>query len=433
MSSPSTQVSEQSLFMQRWIGLAPKPPNRGPNRYDAFISYRSSDRSWAMALYDALRLSGWEPFLDQFDLVPGSNLQTSLEENLQASSSGVILWSSRTRDSEWCKNERQSMKTRKLADRGFHYIFAKLDTEELPLFDRADLYVDFLDSPDGPRGANLLRLMCGMCGVPLDPEAVKLCQKIDEAASQILLHIKASVNAGNLDRLVEIGASRELGLLASPAPLVETARGLIIMGNPDAAFAVLERAESNFPSSVTVKQLRGLALRRAKRYQAAIDVLSELTAAGHQDPETLSLLAAAWDGRFQETGKTLYLRMSREMYRTAFQADPKNYYSGINAAAKSLFLGDTEESSRIANLVLPLVQHASDGKDFWAGCTLAEAYLLQKNLPAAQTQYQKIVDTYGERTGDLTSTYEQVRRICSTFALPPKESEGVLSPFTQLS
>lgn len=62
-----------------------------------------------MALYDALKLAVWEPFLDQFELVPGANLQTSLEESLQASSSGVILWSSRTKDSDWCKRERDRL------------------------------------------------------------------------------------------------------------------------------------------------------------------------------------------------------------------------------------------------------------------------------------------------------------------------------------
>jgi len=43
----------QAEYMERWLKLAPKPPARGPNQYDAFISYRSSDRKFAMALYDA--------------------------------------------------------------------------------------------------------------------------------------------------------------------------------------------------------------------------------------------------------------------------------------------------------------------------------------------------------------------------------------------
>src|SRR5215510_6914868 len=99
---------------QQWLQYAPAPPERGKNSYDVFISYRSSDRAWAMALFDLLKLARWQPFLDQYDLVPGANLSTSLMEALQASSSGVILWSSRTKDSKWCQRERDAMTT--LAD-----------------------------------------------------------------------------------------------------------------------------------------------------------------------------------------------------------------------------------------------------------------------------------------------------------------------------
>ncbi len=122
-------------FLRPWLEHAPTPPPRGANAYDAFISYRSSDRAWAMALYDVLKLAGWEAFLDQYNLVPGANLETSLSEALQASSAGVILWSSRTKDSKWCQREREAM--RALADEpnsAFKYLFAKLDAEKLPGF-----------------------------------------------------------------------------------------------------------------------------------------------------------------------------------------------------------------------------------------------------------------------------------------------------------
>ena len=50
-------------FVRPWLEHAPKPPPRNGNSYDAFISYRSSDRAWAMALYDVLKLAGWESVL----------------------------------------------------------------------------------------------------------------------------------------------------------------------------------------------------------------------------------------------------------------------------------------------------------------------------------------------------------------------------------
>jgi tetratricopeptide (TPR) repeat protein len=420
-------------FVRPWLQHAPKPPSRGANLYDAFISYRSSDRAWAMALYDVLKLAGWEPFLDQYDLVPGANLETSLSEGLEATSAGVILWSSRTKDSDWCKGERNAMRT--LAGRpnsAFKYVFTKLDAEELPLFAQADLYVGFEESPEGPRGVNLLRLMCGIRGIALPPEAVVMAQQVDVDAKQAMAQINGAIEAGNAAKLLEIGTSDHPGLLASPGPILAVAQGLIRLGKYDDARTVLKRALLLFAQSVRARQLEGLALRRLKKYQEAVDVLSELKAAGHQDPETLGILAAARYGLFQETGKMLHLRNARELYRTAFTADPKDYYTGINAASKSLFLGEPAEAARLAGEVLPLVKNATDGKDLYAGCTLGEVYLLQGKVDEAVAQYQKVIDNHPNAAGDLKGTGEQAELICASLKLSPEDTAKVMAPFKLL-
>jgi len=427
MTVPADDDRPEVRDMQRWLQYAPTPPPRGTKKYDVFISYRSSDRAWAMALYDVLKLASWEPFLDQYALVPGTALETSLTDALEASSSGVVLWSSRTKDSEWCRRERTAMST--LARRGFNYIFAKLDDEELPLFAQGDLYIDFSDSPEGARGVNLLKLMCGMRGIALAPDAVKMAQKVDEDATRALVAIKAAISAKNVGRLTEIGTSSEPGMLASPAPVLAAAQGLISLGKNAEAQEVLRRARTNFPKSVRATQLEGLALRRQQKFQDAIDVLSELKEAGHQDAETLGILAAAWDGLYQKSEKIQQLRTSRELYRTAFQADPKDYYTGINAAAKSLFLGERDEATRLAAAVLPLVEKAADGEDFYAACTLAEVYLLQRNFAGAAAQYQRVADKHLTRCGDLRGTRDQARRICAAHGSSQEETEKLLALF----
>jgi tetratricopeptide (TPR) repeat protein len=429
------RAQASARYVQEWLQYAPKPPLRGDNSHDVFISYRSSDRAWAMALYDILKLAGWDPFLDQYDLVPGANLETSLTENLQASSSGVILWSSRTKDSDWCQRERQSMTTlraeRKDSNQPFHYVFAKLDTEQLPLFARRDLYVDFAESPEGPRGVNLLMLMCGMRGIALPPQAVVAAQTVDQDAKKLLDEINGLIEAANPARLEEIAASDRPGLLASPGPILKLAQGLISMARYEEALRAIKHADAFFPQSIRARQLEGLALRRLKRYQQAIDVLSVLKAAGHQDPETMGILAAAWDGLYQESGKKLHLRKSRDLYLTAFQSDPKNEYTGVNAASKSLFLGETQEAERLAGEVLPLV-NTVDGNDFYKSCTLAEVYLLQHRLDDAAALYQKVIDKHSNRTGDLEGTRQQATRICGALNLPEEVTKKMLSPFDLL-
>jgi len=123
---------------------------------------------------------------------------------------------------------------------------------------------------------------------------------------------------------------------------------------------------------------------------------------------------------------------SRELYRTAFQGDPKDYYTGVNVAAKSLFLNEPQEAARLATEVLPLVQFASDGNDFWAGCTLAEIYLLQSDLNAAAEQYQRVIDKHPGRTGDLGMSRHQAERICNQLGLSVEETKRILAGFELL-
>src|SRR5262249_47214581 len=154
--------------------------------------------------------------------------------------------------------------------------------------------------------------------VPLSVEAVHAGQEVDDAVASTLIKIKGAIDADDPSRLVQIGTSADLGVLAVAGPLVGAARGLIRMAKGQEGLMVLDHAVAHFPDSLGAKQLKGLALRRLGRYRDAIDVLSELRAAGHQDPETLGILAASWYGRYKETGKVIDLRKSREIYRTAF-------------------------------------------------------------------------------------------------------------------
>jgi len=81
---------------------------------------------------------------------------------------------------------------------------------------------------------------------------------------------------------------------------------------------------------------------------------------------------------------------------------------------------------------VPLVKAASDGKDFWAGCTLGEVYLLQRDLKSAAAQYQKVIDKHSSKTGDLAGTRQQAARICSALRLSEEETKKVLAPFELL-
>ncbi len=280
---------------------------------------------------------------------------------------------------------------------------------------------------------NLLRLMCGMRGMKLPHEAVLMAQKVDVDAQETIKTINGAILANNAMKLLGIGMSDHPGLLSSPAPLLAAAHGLIRLGEYDHARTVLKRALLLFAQSVRARLLEGEALRRLRRYQEALDVLSELEAAGHQDLETFENLAEARDGLFLETRNVRHLRKARELYRKAFTADPTNYRMEISAATKSLFLGEPAEAARLASLVLPLVvEKATDGKDFYAACALSEVLLLQGKVDEAATQYRKVIDNHPEAAGDLKGMREQAERICAAPKLSREDTAKVLAPFKEL-
>ena len=98
--------------VNRWLRLAPRPrPRPAGTRWDVFISYRSVNRAWALALYDSLREADFEVFLDQFVLPAGVEIEGFLRDNLKASASGVVIWSGDAATSGFVKGELAVMGT----------------------------------------------------------------------------------------------------------------------------------------------------------------------------------------------------------------------------------------------------------------------------------------------------------------------------------
>ena len=184
-------MSEEAY--NRWLSYCPAPRARpGDIEWDVFLSYRSVNRSWVLALYDALVQADFKVFLDQFALVPGTSLDDSLQKNLQASAAGILVWSVAASESDWVNREHKAMRVltdkRDDSELPFLSVVAKLDEADLPLFLADSLYVDFADYPEGPRGGELLRLMHGVVGLPLSDGAVRAISQPDEE-TKVTYHV----------------------------------------------------------------------------------------------------------------------------------------------------------------------------------------------------------------------------------------------------
>jgi tetratricopeptide (TPR) repeat protein len=418
-----------------WLKHAPKPRAlSGADRWNVFLSYRSINRVWVINLYDALRELGHKVFLDQTALKAGDQLIKELQDALKASQAGVLIWSSATQDSDWVQREYQVLERLAETKKGFRFVPLRLDRAALPPFAENRIFLDFADYPDGPNGGELLRLLHAIADVPLSEEAARFAAQEDEAAQEAANKIKAAIAIGGEKRLINLFQEGGLPWRISAALGCKAAEGLTRLGRNDEALAMLKDLEAQFPKAIRPKQLRALALARqaakaknAEYLDEAQAILAELYEAGERDPETLGILARTWMDRYEADQDLESLHKSRDLYAEAFEAARDDYYTGINAAAKSVFIGmpaDLEKANEYATRVLDIVGTEPCPGEYWKTATVAEAFLIQKNYPRAAEIYRAAIAMAPKETGSHGTTWTQASRLIAK--LSPSAEEQIL-------
>lgn len=454
MSSETT--TKQSAQIESWLRLAPTPPPLAPSsgkRWHVFLSYRSVNRNWVLHLYDALRGAGFEVFLDQLEIPAGDSLPRRLNDALSKSQSGVIVWSTRYDDSKWCQSEYEAMEAARASDE-FRFVIAKLENVKLPAFAAKDVHIDFSAYPNGPQGGELIKLMYGLLGEPIPKGALLRAQAIDEETKRALATINAAKDIGSVKKLM--GLAKEGGEVWQASPLLycAAAESLIDLEQYDSAIDLL-RSTSQFAYAIRPIQLRALAFaRKAKLISGSVkdpsssdatkaalrqeadalledaqQSLSELHQLGHRDPETLGIYARTWMDRYALSGQRKFLEKSRQLYQQAFDLDSRDYYTGINAATKSVLLGELDAGAALAKRVEGLVGTNAVPKDYWKTATVAEVQLLQKSYDAAAALYRAAVADAPEASGSHSSSRAQAELILNALGAPAESRQKVLAAF----
>jgi hypothetical protein len=415
----------------KWLELAPKPEALTPGKeWHVFLSYRSVNRPWVLALYDILNGLGYKVFLDQYVLTAAAPLAISLGEALDASQSAVMIWSGSYEDSAWCKQEFAKLETMQNAMQGFRYVIARIDETEITGLAATKLWIDFAKQREGPSGSTLLSLLYGLQQQPLPPAAVKLAAQVDEQMKDGLLNVKAAREAGDGEMLVALAETDDMAWTGSPMLLCAVAEGLIAMKKIPEAMQVLDRAEQLFPKALRPKQLCGLALARSGQTMKAQLTLAKLHAAGEIDPETLGLLGRTWMDRYNQTGEKAFLLKSRDLYRQAFEAFPTDYYTGINAASKSLLAGEKETATQLAERVQKIVGDKPIPGDYWKTATVAEVQLLQGKVEAAAQLYQAAILQAPLDYGNQESTYGQAKLLLAALGATEEQKTLLAATFS---
>jgi len=158
-------------------------------------------------------------------------------------------------------------------------------------------------------------------------------------------------------------------------------------------------------------------------------VLGKLYAAGEIGPETLGILARTWMDRYNQTKEKTFLLKSRDLYRQAFEAFPSDYYTGINAASKSLLAGEKETAAQLAKRVQDLVGDKPVPGDYWKTATVAEVQLLQGNIGAATPLYEAAVLAAPLDHGSHESSHGQARLLLSALGATDEQKAKIAAVF----
>ena len=424
---------------EEWLKYAPRPRSlEGSDRWNVFLSYRSVNRTWVLNLYDVLREIGHTVFLDQCVLTAGDPLTTTLEEALEASQAGVLVWTNSTRDSAWVRREYQVMERQAEQKPGFQFVPIRMDTSKLPVFAESRVFLDFSSYPDGPNGGELLRLLHAIVDRPLSPEAAHFANEQDEASLVAVARIGAAIKNRRPERLIQLFAHGGLPWQTSAALGCKAAEGLTKLDRNDDAIAMLEELERHFPRAVRPRQLHALALARrggAGDLERAQDILGELYELGERDPETLGIYARTWMDRYAASGDPSDLRQSRDMYAAAFETASDDYYTGINAAAKSVLLGTPKDLAKAADYavrVQALVGADPRPDDYWATATIGEVFLIQGNYKDAARLYEAAVATARSEIASHGTTWKQACRLMAKLQPTPEQRALVRNAFEHL-
>ena len=132
---------------------------------------------------------------------------------------------------------------------------------------------------------------------------------------------------------------------------------------------------------------------------------------------------------YEATRDRLMLRRSRDLYAEGFAKTPSDFYPGINAAAKSIFLNEIDAGIQLAKAVEQLVGMQPKPGDYWHTATVAEVQLIQRNFDLAATRYEQAVAMAPGAVDDHRSTCKQARLLLKHLGATPEQSERVLSVF----
>ncbi len=188
---------------------------------------------------------------------------------------------------------------------------------------------------------------------------------------------------------------------------------ILQLGEPLMAYDVVTEGLKHWANDLRLQQLLALSLARSGATHRANSLLLQLLESGHNDEETLGLLARTHKDLWlqattpEEQDRQLWLAASR--YKQAYQCST-SYWTGINAATMAMLMGKEDSARKLAaDVRQQCLQHIKppsqrSSKDYWLLATLGEAALILREWSEAEDWYGQAVQVVQGRFGDLSSS-----------------------------
>jgi hypothetical protein len=185
-----------------------------------------------------------------------------LEDGLEQSQAGVLVWSSSAGDSDWVRREYQTLERQAHERKTFCFVPVRLDDARPPAFAANRVFLDFRSYPDGPNRGELLRLLHSITGQSLSHEAARFAAEQDAIAKEQADETRAVIRNKDREVMLELFNKGGLAWETSSALGCKAAEGLIKLGRNDDGIQLLAQLEARFPRAIRPRQLRALALAR---------------------------------------------------------------------------------------------------------------------------------------------------------------------------
>jgi tetratricopeptide (TPR) repeat protein len=203
---------------------------------------------------------------------------------------------------------------------------------------------------------------------------------------------------------------------------IDSAELYLRQGEPLLAYNAVQDGLRVSPGNLRLRQLKGLVLARSGDVERANQLLSELTAGGTADAETLGMLARTHKdlalGTTNAPRRAVHLASAFRIYYRAYEEARRSaaasdaWYTGINAATIAVLQGDFDSARRIAGEVRDLcrlaLRNGSATTNYWLEATLGEAALILGDHEDAVAHYARAAHLAAGSFGHLASTRRQL-------------------------